>query len=245
MQNEEAKGESNEDDATDNCRLADRRRRFIKLGLAAGGAASLGIAAPAIAQRARVFRFGHMMPPDTLYHRAIVMFCDEVAKLSSGKMKLDAYPSSQLGSIAEMLSAVKVGSLTMSMAVPAWYSSFMKPIDAFTLPYLVSSQQRLRIALDGAVGRRSRRSAMAPASGARLLADRRSAYRQQGPPDRKTVDCQGLKIRVINSQVYIRRSGRWAPARSRWTRPSSMSACSRRHRRLRVSAARPRRLQAL
>src|SRR5258708_19506870 len=111
------------------------RRRFIQLGLAAGGAASLGLAAPAIAQRARVFRFGHMMPPDTLYHRAIIMFCDEVAKLSSNKMKFDAYPSSQLGSIAEMLSAVKVGSLTMSMAVPARYSNFIHPIHPFPLPY--------------------------------------------------------------------------------------------------------------
>jgi len=180
------------------------RRHFMKLGLAAGGAASLGIAAPAIAQRARVFRYGHMMPPDTLYHRAIVMFCDEVAKLSSGKMKLDAYPSSQLGSIAEMLSAVKVGSLTMSMAVPAWYSNFMKPIDAFTLPYLVSSQQRLRIALDGAVGKEIETlgdGAGFKVLGYWLIGGRHIVNKVR--PIEKPSDCQGLKIRVINSQVYI------------------------------------------
>jgi C4-dicarboxylate-binding protein DctP len=45
-----------------------------------------------------------------------------------------------------MLSQLKVGSLTMSMAVPAWYSNFMKPIDAFTLPYIVSSTERRRAA---------------------------------------------------------------------------------------------------
>ena len=44
---------------------------------------------------------------------------------------------------------LKVGSLTMSMAVPAWYSNHMKPIDAFTLPYIVSSTERLKTALDG------------------------------------------------------------------------------------------------
>jgi tripartite ATP-independent transporter DctP family solute receptor len=180
------------------------RRRFIKLGLAAGGAASLGIAAPAIAQRARVFRFGHMMPPDTLYHRAIVMFCDEVAKLSSNKMKFDAYPSSQLGSIAEMLSAVKVGSLTMSMAVPAWYSNFMKPIDAFTLPYLVSSQQRLRTALDGVIGAEIGKlgdGAGFKVLGYWLIGGRHIVNKVR--PIEKPADCQGLKIRVINSQVYI------------------------------------------
>src|SRR5438477_5174018 len=180
------------------------RRHFMKLSLAAGGAASLGIAAPAIAQRARVFRFGHMMPPDTLYHKAIVMFCDEVAKLSSNKMKFDAYPSSQLGSIAEMLSAVKVGSLTMSMAVPAWYSNFMKPIDAFTLPYIVSSADRLKASLDGTLGKEVSR--MGDAAGFHVLGYWLIGGRHivnKVRPVNKPADCQGLKLRVINSQVYI------------------------------------------
>jgi len=221
------------------------RRRFIKLGLAAEARPRSHRGACDRPARPRV-PFRSMMPPDTLYHRAIVMFCDEVAKLSSGKMKLDAYPSSQLGSIAEMLSAVKVGSLTMSMAVPAWYSNFMKPIDAFTLPYLVSSQQRLRFALDGAVGKEIETlgdGAGFKVLGYWLIGGRHIVNKVR--PIEKPSDCQGLKIRVINSQVYIQAFRRWAPARSRWTRPSSMSACSRRHRRLRVSVARPRRLQAL
>jgi tripartite ATP-independent transporter DctP family solute receptor len=180
------------------------RRHFLRLGLAAGGAASFGIAAPAIAQRARVFRFGHMLPPDTLYHRAILMFCDEVGKLSSNKMKFEAYPSSQLGSIAEMLSAVKVGSLTMSMAVPAWYSNFMKPIDVFTLPYLVSSQDRLRTALAGTIG--SEIGKLGDGAGFKVLGYWLAGGRHivnKVRPIEKPDDLQGLKIRVINSQVYI------------------------------------------
>jgi C4-dicarboxylate-binding protein DctP len=145
-----------------------------------------------------------MMPPDTLYHRAIVMFCDEVAKLSSGKMKFEAYPASQLGSIAEMLSAVKTGSLTMSMAVPAWYSNFMKPIDAFTLPYIVASQQRLRTGLDGQVGAeivKMGEGAGFQVLGYWLIGSRNIVNKVR--PVEKPADLQGLKIRVINSQVYI------------------------------------------
>ena len=36
---------------------------------------------------------------------------DELAKLSSGKYKIEVYPDSQLGTIPEMLSAVQTGSL--------------------------------------------------------------------------------------------------------------------------------------
>ena len=47
----------------------------------------------------------------------------------------------------------------MTMAVPAWYSSFMKPVDAFTLPYMVASQDELHTALDGQIGKGNSRLA--------------------------------------------------------------------------------------
>ena len=184
--------------------LSAGRRDFLKLAAAAGGAATLGIATPAIAQRARVFRFGHMLPTDTPYHKAIQMFADEAGKLSGGKIKIDIYPSSQLGTIPEMLSATQVGSLTFTMAVPAWYSNFMKPVDAFTLPYIVSSADRLKTSLDGPLGKEVTRLAEAAGFhvlGYWLIGGRHIVNKVR--PVNKPADCQGLKLRVINSQVYI------------------------------------------
>src|SRR5579862_3590612 len=125
------------------------RRRVIAstIGIA-------GLAAPAIGQRARVLRYGSMLPADSIYHRACVMFGDELARLSSGKLKIEVYPDSQLGTIPEMMSSVQTGSLQMTMAVSAWFSKFMKPLDAFTLPYIVPSADQLKKALDGALGQR-------------------------------------------------------------------------------------------
>src|SRR5256886_8443165 len=132
-----------------------KRREFLKMSLAAAGAATLGagVSTPAIGQQTRTIRFGHMLPTDQIHHKAIAMFGDELAKLSSNKMKVEIFPSSQLGTIPEMLQSVQAGSLTMSMAVPAWYSSFMKTVDAFTLPHMVGSAERLHLAADGAVGK--------------------------------------------------------------------------------------------
>jgi C4-dicarboxylate-binding protein DctP len=174
------------------------RRTVLASTLAAG------LAAPAIAQRARVLRFGSMLPADSIYHRACVMFGDELAKLSSGKLKVEVYPDSQLGTIAEMLSSVQVGSLQMTMAVSAWYSKFIKPLDAFTLPYIVPSADKLHAALGGLLGQRI--AEMGESSGFQIigywLIGGRHIVNKLRPVNRPA-DCAGLKIRVINSQVYI------------------------------------------
>jgi C4-dicarboxylate-binding protein DctP len=185
-------------------RRAPTRRDVLKLAAAGAGMASLGVAAPAIAQRARTFRFGHMLAADTVYHKAIQMFADEAAKLSSGKIKIDIYPASQLGTIPEMLSANKAGSLPLTMAVPAWYSNLMKPVDVFTLPYLVSSAERLKAGLDGALGQAVARlgdGAGLHVNGYWLIGSRHIVNKVR--PVNTPADCAGLKLRVINSQVYI------------------------------------------
>ncbi len=178
------------------------RRRVLLSSLATAGAG--GLVAPAIAQQPRVLRFGSMLPADSIYHRACVMFGDELAKLSSNKLKVQVYPDSQLGTIPEMLSSVQVGSLQMTMAVSAWYSKFIKPLDAFTLPYLVSSADRLHTALGGPLGQRI--SEMGDAAGFQMigywLIGGRHIVNKIRPVNRPA-DCAGLKLRVINSQVYI------------------------------------------
>ena len=79
---------------------AKHRRDFLKHSVATAGAAALGLPLSALGQRAKVFRFGHMLPADTLYNKAIQMFADEANKLSSGRLKVDIYPASQLGTTA-------------------------------------------------------------------------------------------------------------------------------------------------
>src|SRR5436305_463175 len=91
--------------------------------------ASAALAAPALAQRAKTLRLGSPQPAESNYHKAAVMFAEEAAKLSSGRLKIEVFPNAQLGSIKEMLTAVQLGTLSMTLAVPAWYSGFVKPMD--------------------------------------------------------------------------------------------------------------------
>ncbi len=183
-----------------------KRREFLKTSAASAAAAMLGggFAAPAIGQPVKTLRFGHMLPTTQTQSRGIQMFADELAKLSSNKIKVQIFPSSQLGSITEMMQSVQAGSLTMSMAVPAWYSTFAKPLDAFTLPYLVASTDKLRPALDGDIGADIAKycdGAGFRVIGYMLLGGRHIVNKTR--PVQKPDDCKGLKIRVINSAVYM------------------------------------------
>ncbi len=102
------------------------------------------------------------------------------------------------------MSATQTGSLQMTMAVSAWFSKFMKPLDAFTLPYIVPSADRLQTALNGALGQKI--AAMGESTGFQmvgywLIGGRHIVNKVR--PIHTPSDCAGLKIRVINSQVYI------------------------------------------
>ena len=179
------------------------RRSVVRLPLVVGVAAA-GLAAPALAARARVLRLGSPQPVSSNYHHAARMFAEQVGKLSGGKLTVQVFPNSQLGSIEQMLTSVQVGSLSMTLAVPAWYSGYVKPMNVFTLPFLVRDPARLRAALDGKLG--AAIGAKGDAAGFHFLGWWLMGARHMVNnvhPINVPADVAGLKMRVISSPVYI------------------------------------------
>ena len=174
------------------------RRGFVALA----GAATL--ASPAIAQRSRALRFGSPMPTSTSYHHAMEIFADEMGKLSDGRLKIELYPNAQLGGLKDMLTSVQLGTQSMLITVPAWYSSFVKQMDVFTLPFICGSPERLRTALEGPFG--TKMEGHARDAGFQIV-----GYWLTGPrhmlnnlrPVKTVADMNGLKMRIISSQVYM------------------------------------------
>jgi tripartite ATP-independent transporter DctP family solute receptor len=178
------------------------RRGLIGLSIAAAAAP---LAMPAIAQnRQRALRFGSPMSTNTTYHLAMVDFQEELTKLSGGKLKVDLFPNAQLGGLKDMLTAVQLGTQSMLITVPAWYSNFIKQMDVLSLPFLVGSSAKLRTALEGALGQRLNK--YANAAGFELIAAWMNGPRHivnNVRPINAPKDLEGLKLRVISSQVYL------------------------------------------
>lgn len=178
------------------------RRGFLGASLAM---AATPLAAPAIAQgRQRALRFGSPMPTTTSYHQAMVDFADDLAKLSNGKLKVDLFPNAQLGGLKDMLTAVQLGTQSMLITVPAWYSNFIKQMDVLSLPFLASSPEKMLAALDGKLGERL--NGLAATAGFKLFSPWLIGPRQllnNVRPIHTPKDMEGLKLRVISSQVYL------------------------------------------
>jgi tripartite ATP-independent transporter DctP family solute receptor len=178
------------------------RRGFIGASLAM---ATAPLAAPAIAQgRQRALRFGSPMPTNTTYHQAMIDFSEELAKLSNGKLKVDLFPNAQLGGLKDMLTAVQLGTQSMLITVPAWYSNFIKQMDVMSLPFLIGSPQKLRTAMEGEFG--ARMDSYAAGAGFKLLSPWLTGPRHvlnNTRPVHTPKDLEGLKLRVISSQVYL------------------------------------------
>ena len=180
------------------------RRKLLKLSLGAAAAGVIGMPSVVQAQRARTLRFGSPVPPGSTYFKAQEIFAEEAAKLSNGRIKIELFPSFQLGSIKDMLTATQLGTQSIGMAVPAWFAGYAKPIDVFSMPFIVSSLDRLRGALDGPFGQKM--MALTEPAGFKIMGHWIMGPREMVNnvrPISKPDDLKGLKIRVINSPVFI------------------------------------------
>jgi tripartite ATP-independent transporter DctP family solute receptor len=183
------------------------RRTFVKasLGTAAGTwLTSRGSSARAQSARATTLRFGGPMPLTTNYGQAMVKFGDELAKLSNNQIKIEVYPSNQLGGLKDMLTAVQLGTQSMVIATPAWVSNFAKQMDVFSLLYIAKSEDKLFKALDGPFGKRM--AAYTEPAGLKVLNWWNSGPRHMlnnARPINAPADMKGLKMRVQSSQVWL------------------------------------------
>lgn len=126
------------------------RRSLMVSGAAAGligvaGGMGLGIR-PAWAQKP--LRYGHMNAPTSAAGKSADMFAEAVARLSGGKLKVEVYPSSQLGKLQELAEATSVGSIAMTHNTAAGVGSLYKPFAALDTPFLYKNVDHLMKVVD-------------------------------------------------------------------------------------------------
>ena len=181
------------------------KRRLLKGSLAAAATAcTVGLPSIVRAQRVKTFRFGSPTPPGSIYNQAMELFVSEVQKQSGDKLKIELYPSSQLGSIRDMLQAVAARH-PVDRHGGARLVFGLGEADRRVQPAL---HHRLRGSTAGGaqrpVGRGNRperRTGRLQDPG--LLDHGAAAMVNNVRPIRRPDDLKGLKIRVINSPVFL------------------------------------------
>lgn len=155
-------------------------------------------------QRTKVLKLGHALDINHPVHLGIVRMAELIEEKSGGRMRVDIYPSGQLGGERELLELLQIGSLTMTKVSAAVMENFAPDYKVFGLPYLFDNAQHQYAVLDGPIGERI----LAEGEQFRLLglcfydAGSRSFYTTKKPvytPE----DLSGLKIRVMKSNTAV------------------------------------------
>lgn len=149
-------------------------------------------------------KIGHVEPENRSTHKALLDFKKKVEERSKGSLKIEIYPNGSLGGDTQLTEAVATGSLDMALPSTSVLTTYSDEFGILDMPYLFKSSQAAFAAMDGDVGKELAKKV--EAKGMDVL-----GYTYNGPrsttskvkPIEKPEDLQGLKMRVMESPIFI------------------------------------------
>lgn len=152
----------------------------------------------------KTLKLAHGLDVTHPVHAAMVYMADLVEEKSAGELRIQVYPSQQLGTERQCLELLQIGSIAMTKVSAAVMESFSPETKVLSVPYVFRSKAHHYKVLDGAIGQELL------LGGEKFWlrglcyydAGSRSFYTKDRPvnsPD----DLEGLKIRVQESQTAI------------------------------------------
>ncbi|MFQ6037240.1 MAG: TRAP transporter substrate-binding protein [Candidatus Aminicenantales bacterium] len=152
-----------------------------------------------------LLKLAHGLDPSHPVHRAMEFMAARVFEKSGGRIRIDIYPSEQLGSERECLELLQIGSLHMTKVSCSVLEGFVPEMSVLSLPYVFRDEEYRFKVLDGEIGR----ELLLAGDPYRLRglcfydAGTRSFYSKTKPilsPD----DLAGLKVRTQESPTSMR-----------------------------------------
>ena len=101
-----------------------------------------------------VWKAGHNLSTEHPYHLGLVKFGELMAQKSNGKIKLDVFPSTQLGNERDVIEALQMGTADVTLVSTAPLSGFSNEFLVFDLPYILKDRDHAYKVLDGPIGQR-------------------------------------------------------------------------------------------
>jgi tripartite ATP-independent transporter DctP family solute receptor len=152
----------------------------------------------------KILRLGHSLDTQHPVHKAMVILGQEIEKQSQGKLKLNIYPSGQLGGERECLELLQIGSLDITKVSAAVLENFIPEYKVFSVPYMFRDKTHTFSVFDSEIGE----SLLLKGEKFRLRgltfydAGSRSFYMKDAPV-KSPADLIGKKIRVQKSNMAV------------------------------------------
>lgn len=178
--------------------------RRTALAGAGAGIALFAIGRPALAQAARL-RFAHPHPEADSWHKAALLFAEQVKAKSQGRFEIQVFPNGALGSDAQTISAVRGGSIDICLTGNPFFTGLAPKLNVLDLPFLFQSRKHAAAVMDGPIGDGLRKEL--EGSNLKALATWEIGWRNltnNRRPVATAADIKGLKIRTTPNPAHIK-----------------------------------------
>ncbi len=151
-----------------------------------------------------VLKAGHAAAPGEPYQLGFEKFAEIVADRSDGEIKIEIFPSGQLGSELEMIEQMIIGTLDFQTGTNAYWTNFVPELKPLDIPYLIQSAEHA-----DAVRRSSTVldliNNVTQERGLRVLAFNSGGFQHVMTkfPINSIEDLQRVKLRVIPNPIFI------------------------------------------
>ncbi|MCL4768059.1 MAG: TRAP transporter substrate-binding protein [Hyphomicrobiaceae bacterium] len=146
-------------------------------------------------------RVGHDQPESSTHHQAALQWKALVEQRTGGKLKVQVFPSSQLGSGIQMVEQVQAGAVEVAILPTAWIAPIAPSVQVLDLPFLFPSREVAHRVVDGPAGE----AILQPLEKVNIkgVAFWESGFKQftGSFPIRQPADYKGTKIRTMPAPV--------------------------------------------
>ncbi len=182
-------------------------RRFLSITLALCMALTL-MALPmgaASADEPIVLKLGHINPETGNYHQYALAFKEAVESRSEGRLKIEIYPAGQLGYDRELLESIQFGNLDLGIITSSPIANFVPAFMALDFPFLFDNWDHVIKFIQSDVCKELMQEGKADGLvGLGMLARGFRSTTNSVRPINSSADFAGLKMRVIESPIYIK-----------------------------------------
>lgn len=151
-----------------------------------------------------VLKLAHALDTNHSVHKGMVHMAERLAEYSGGRMRIDIYPSGQLGAERETVELLQIGSLAMTKVSTAPLEAFVPSMKVFGIPYLFNDRDHYFRVLDSEIGKALLESTeITRVRGLGYYDSGSRSFYTKDQPIRTPSDLEGLKIRVMQSQTAV------------------------------------------
>lgn len=163
---------------------------------------SAGLASAEI--RDHKIKLAYVTAADTGVLNGVDKFVDVVKRKSEGKIDIRVFPGGTLGGDVQMISSMQGGTIEMGVMGTNALVGVVKEFALFDIPFLFNSDKEASSVIDGPVGRQIfDKLAAKGVIGMPISAFGFRHLHNSKRPITRMEDVQGLKIRIIQSPVYV------------------------------------------